>query len=55
MRAFAAEKHVLVSIAGSGHAHQVMLRALEAVIPRENVVCQVPLFIGAMIFPLGDC
>ncbi|MFZ0147131.1 MAG: LysR substrate-binding domain-containing protein [Xanthobacteraceae bacterium] len=49
MRAFAAEKHVLVSIAGSGHAHQLMLRALEAFIPRENVVCQVPLFIGAAV------
>jgi DNA-binding transcriptional LysR family regulator len=49
MRAFATEKHVLVSIAGSGHAHQVMQRALEAVIPRENVVCQIPLFIGAAV------
>ena len=49
MRAFAAEKHVLVSIAGSGHAHQVMQRALETVIPRENVVCQVPIFIGAAV------
>jgi DNA-binding transcriptional LysR family regulator len=49
MRAFAAEKHVLVSIAGSGHAHQVMQRALEAVIPKENVICQVPIFIGAAI------
>jgi DNA-binding transcriptional LysR family regulator len=49
MRAFAAEKHVLVSIAGSGHAHQVMQKALEAVIPRENVVCQVPIFIGAAV------
>ena len=49
MRAFAAEKHVLVSIAGSGHAHQVMQRALEAVIPRENVVCQVPIFISAAV------
>ncbi len=49
MRAFAAEKHVLVSIAGSGHAHQVMQKALETVIPRENVVCQVPTFIGAAV------
>jgi DNA-binding transcriptional LysR family regulator len=49
MRAFAAEKHVLVSTAGTGHAHQVMQRALEAVIPRENVVCQVPIFIGAAV------
>ena len=49
MRAFATEKHVLVSIPGSGHAHQVMQRALETVIPRENVVCQVPSFIGAAV------
>jgi DNA-binding transcriptional LysR family regulator len=49
IRAFAAEKHVFVSVASSGHAHQVMQRALEAVIPRENVVCQVPIFIGAAV------
>jgi DNA-binding transcriptional LysR family regulator len=49
MRAFAAEKHVLVSIAGSGHAHQITQRALEAVIPRENIVCQIPIFIGAAV------
>jgi DNA-binding transcriptional LysR family regulator len=49
MRAFTSEKHVLVSIAGSGHAHQTMERALEAAIPRENVVCQIPQFIGAAV------
>lgn len=49
MRAFAAEKHVLVSIAGSGHAHQAAERALEAAIPRENVICRIPMFIGAAI------
>ena len=49
LRAFVAEKHVLVSIPGSGHAHQIMQRALEAVIPRENIVCRIPIFIGAAI------
>jgi DNA-binding transcriptional LysR family regulator len=49
LRAFAAEKHVLVSIAGSGHAHQKAERALEAAIPAENVVCRIPMFIGAAI------
>jgi DNA-binding transcriptional LysR family regulator len=49
LRAFAAEKHVLVSIAGSGHAHQVMERALEAVIPPANIICRIPMFIGAAI------
>jgi DNA-binding transcriptional LysR family regulator len=49
LRAFAAEKHVLVSIAGSGHAHQIMERELEAAIPRENVICRIPMFIGAAV------
>jgi DNA-binding transcriptional LysR family regulator len=48
-RAFAAEKHVLVSIAGSGHAHQIMERELEAAIPRENIICRIPMFIGAAV------
>jgi DNA-binding transcriptional LysR family regulator len=49
MRAFVAEKHVVVSLAGSGHSHQIIQRALEAAIPRENVVCKVPIFIGAAV------
>ncbi len=49
LRAFAAEKHVLVSIAGSGHAHQLAERALEAAIPAENIICRIPMFIGAAI------
>src|SRR5262245_30306465 len=49
LRAFAAEKHVLVSIAGSGHAHQLTERALEAAIPPQNIVCRIPMFIGAAI------
>jgi DNA-binding transcriptional LysR family regulator len=49
MRAFVAEKHVLVSLAGSGHTHQIIQRALEVAIPRENIVCKVPNFIGAAV------
>jgi DNA-binding transcriptional LysR family regulator len=49
LRAFAAEKHVMVSIVGSGHAHDAMQRALEAAIPRENVICRIPIFTGAAI------
>jgi len=48
-RAFAAEKHVLVSISGSGHAHQMAERALEAAIPQENIICRIPIFIGAAV------
>jgi hypothetical protein len=39
----------LVSLAGSGHAHQIIQRALEAAITRENIVCKVPIFIGAAV------
>jgi DNA-binding transcriptional LysR family regulator len=49
MRAFAAEKHVLVSIAGSGHAHQTMERTLEAAIAPVNIICRIPTFIGAAV------
>lgn len=47
LRAFAAEKHVLVSTAGTGHAHQMAERAVEHAVPAENIVCRVPMFIGA--------
>jgi DNA-binding transcriptional LysR family regulator len=49
LRDFAAEKHVLVSTIGTGHAHQLAERAIEAAIPPENIVCRVPMFIGAAI------
>ena len=49
MQVFAAEKHVLVSLAGSGHAHQIVQQALEAAIPRENVICKIPIFMGAAV------
>jgi DNA-binding transcriptional LysR family regulator len=47
--AFAAEKHVLVSTVGTGHAHQHAERALERAVARENIVCRVPMFIGAAV------
>lgn len=46
---FAREKHVLVSTLGTGHAHQLAERAIEAVVPQENIVCRVPMFIGAAV------
>jgi DNA-binding transcriptional LysR family regulator len=49
LRVFVAEKHVLVSLPGTGHAHQRMQRVLEASIPRENILCQIPIFIAAAI------
>lgn len=46
-KAFAAERHVLVSTGSTGHAHQLAERALEHAIPAENIVCRVPTFIAA--------
>jgi DNA-binding transcriptional LysR family regulator len=47
LQAFAAERHVLVSTAGTGHAHQLVERALERAIPQDNIVCRVPTFMAA--------
>src|SRR5690606_23624789 len=44
---FAAEKHVLVSAAGTGHSHEQAERAIEAAVPAENIVCRVPTFVTA--------
>ncbi len=49
LEAFAAEKHVLVSTLGTGHAHQRAERAIEAAVPPGNIVCRVPMFIGAAV------
>ena len=46
---FAAERHVLVSTLGVGHAHQQVERSLETVIPPENIICRVPIFIAAAV------
>jgi DNA-binding transcriptional LysR family regulator len=47
LAAFAAERHVLVSTAGTGHEHQLVERALERALPPERIVCRVPTFIAA--------
>ncbi|MGE0563195.1 MAG: LysR family transcriptional regulator [Pseudolabrys sp.] len=49
LKEFAAERHVLVSTLGTGHAHQQAERSLEAVIPPENIICRVPIFIAAAV------
>jgi DNA-binding transcriptional LysR family regulator len=40
---------VLVSTFGTGHAHQLAERALEAAIPAENIICRVPIFLAAAV------
>jgi DNA-binding transcriptional LysR family regulator len=47
LAAFQAERHVLVSTAGTGHEHQFVERALERVLPEANIVCRVPTFFAA--------
>jgi DNA-binding transcriptional LysR family regulator len=47
LKAFAAERHVLVSTAGTGHAHQLAERAIEQMIPADKIVCRVPTFVAA--------
>ena len=49
LRAFVAEKHVLVSLPSSGHAHQMVQRLLQAAIPRKNIVCRIPIFTAAAV------
>jgi DNA-binding transcriptional LysR family regulator len=49
LREFAAENHVLVSTLGTGHAHKLAERAIEAAIRPENIICRVPTFIAAAV------
>jgi DNA-binding transcriptional LysR family regulator len=49
LKAFAAERHILVSASGTGHAHQSAERAIEDVVPAENIVCRVPTFVTAVV------
>jgi DNA-binding transcriptional LysR family regulator len=49
LRAFVAEKHVLVSLPSSGHAHQMVQRLLEAAVPRKNIICRIPIFTAAAV------
>ncbi|HEX5047689.1 MAG TPA: LysR family transcriptional regulator [Gammaproteobacteria bacterium] len=47
LKAFAAERHVLVSAVGTGHAHLLAERALEQAIDPSRIVCRVPTFVTA--------
>jgi DNA-binding transcriptional LysR family regulator len=47
--AFAAEKHILVSASGTGHAHLQAERAIERIVPQENITCRVPTFVTAAV------
>ncbi|MGC1464537.1 MAG: LysR family transcriptional regulator [Pseudolabrys sp.] len=49
VREFTAENHVLVSTLGTGHAHKLAERAVEAAIPPQNIICRVPIFIAAAV------
>jgi DNA-binding transcriptional LysR family regulator len=49
LREFASENHVLVSTLGTGHAHKLAERAVEAAIPPQNIICRVPIFIAAAV------
>ena len=49
LAAFRAEQHVLVSALGTGHAHALAERALESAVGADNIVCRVPMFIGAAV------
>jgi DNA-binding transcriptional LysR family regulator len=46
---FKAEKHVVVSALGVGHAHQHAQRIIEATVPARNIACRVPSFITAAL------
>jgi DNA-binding transcriptional LysR family regulator len=49
LAAFVAEKHVLVTAAGTGHEHLSVERLVEAAVPREHIVCRVPMFTTAAL------
>jgi len=53
LKAFAAERHVLVSADGTGHAHRLAERALEEVVDPARIVCRVPTFVTAAF--LASC
>ncbi len=47
--AFVAERHVIVSAAGTGHSLQVIERALDAILPPRNIILRVPLLVAAAV------
>jgi DNA-binding transcriptional LysR family regulator len=44
---FLAEQHALVTAMGTGHDYVAAERVLEAAIPRQNIVCRIPMFAAA--------
>jgi len=46
---FAAQNHVLVSTLGTGHAHKLAERAIEATVPADHIICRVPSFVAAAV------
>lgn len=46
---FAAERHILVSAATTGHAHARAERAIEKAVPAERITCRVSTFVAAAI------
>lgn len=46
---FSAESHVLVSTLGTGHAHKLAERAIEASVPADHIICRVPSFVAAAV------
>lgn len=47
LEAYLREQHVLVSAAGTGHAHAAAERALESVLPDANIAVRLPGFVSA--------
>jgi len=46
---FVKERHVLLTTAGTGHAHQATERVLEELIPARNIIVRVPGFAAAAL------
>ena len=49
LQEFSAENHVLVSTLGTGHAHKLAERAIEACVPADHIICRVPSFVAAAV------
>jgi DNA-binding transcriptional LysR family regulator len=47
LASFVAERHILVSTAGTGHSQQRVERALERALPASQIVCRVTTFLAA--------
>ncbi|HVY63576.1 MAG TPA: LysR family transcriptional regulator [Gammaproteobacteria bacterium] len=47
LQSFVAERHIVVSTAGTGHSQQRVERALERALPPNRIVCRVSTFLAA--------